>query len=30
MPEKWKAYIDLNREMAPQCPNIIEKKAPLE
>jgi len=29
VPEKWRDYIALNREMAPQCPNITEKKAPL-
>ena len=27
VPEKWKSYIDLNREKAPQCPNITTKKA---
>jgi ferredoxin len=26
--EQWKEYIALNREMAPQCPRITERKAP--
>ena len=25
VPEPWKPFIDLNREMAPQCPNITEQ-----
>ncbi len=29
VPEQWQDYIALNAEMAPQCPNISEKKAPL-
>lgn len=29
VPEKWHDYIELNREMAPKCPQIIEKKMPL-
>lgn len=29
VPEKWTEYIELNAEMAPQCPNITEKKQPL-
>jgi len=29
VPEKWKDYIALNAEMAPQCPEITEKKEPL-
>ncbi len=29
VPEKWHDYIELNREMAPQCPQITEKKTPL-
>ena len=29
VPHQWKEYIELNREMAPRCPAIVEKKAPL-
>ena len=29
VPTEWNAYIDLNREMAPQCARISERKAPL-
>jgi ferredoxin len=29
VPEKWQSYIQLNAEMAPQCPVITEKKPPL-
>ena len=29
VPEEWKAFIELNKEMAPQCPVITEKKEPL-
>ena len=29
VPEDQKAFIELNAEMAPQCPVITEKKAPL-
>ena len=29
LPEPWKEYRALNAEMAPQCPNICEKKKPL-
>ena len=29
VPEQWQDYIALNAEMAPQCQNISEKKAPL-
>ena len=29
VPEQWKDYIALNAEMAPQCPEITEKKEPL-
>ncbi len=28
-PEEWKPFIELNKEMAPQCPVITEKKEPL-
>ena len=26
VPEKWREYIELNREMSAQCPTITEKK----
>lgn len=29
VPPQWHAYIELYREMAPQCPQITEKKEPL-
>lgn len=29
VPAAWSDYIALNREMAPKCPQITEKKAPL-
>lgn len=29
VPEQWKHYIQLNAEMAAQCPPIREKKKPL-
>lgn len=29
VPEEWAAFIELNAEMAPQCPVITEKKEPL-
>ena len=29
VPEKWYDYIELNREMAPNCQQITEKKTPL-
>lgn len=29
VPERWKEYIALNAEMAPRCPTITERKAPL-
>jgi ferredoxin len=29
VPEKWKSYIDENREKAPQSPNITAKKEAL-
>ena len=29
VPPEWEGYIELNREMAPQCPQITEQKAPL-
>ena len=29
VPEKWRDYIALNREMAPKCPQITQRKAPL-
>lgn len=29
VPAEWYEFIELNREMAPQCPNICEKKEPL-
>ena len=29
VPEEWKGFIELNKEMAPQCPVITEKKEPL-
>jgi len=28
-PEKWKSYIQLNKEKAPQLPVLTEKKTPL-
>ena len=28
VPELWRDYIALNRELAPQCPSIREKKQP--
>ena len=28
VPEPWREYIALNREMAPQCPQITEKRSP--
>ena len=28
VPEPWREYIALNREMAPQCPQITEKRNP--
>lgn len=30
VPEDLREYIDMNREMAEQCPQITEKKDPLE
>jgi ferredoxin len=29
VPDKWREYIALNAEMAPKCPEIIERKEPL-
>jgi ferredoxin len=29
VPEPWKPYIDLNREMVEKCPQITEQKTPL-
>jgi hypothetical protein len=29
VPDEWKDFIKLNAEMAPQCPQITEKKEPL-
>ena len=29
VPEQWKGFIELNREMAPQCEPITEKKPPI-
>jgi len=29
VPEAWKEYIALNREMSGICPPIVEKKSPL-
>ncbi len=29
LPSAWKEYLALNAQMAPQCPNICEKKIPL-
>lgn len=29
VPEKWREYIELNREMSAQCPSIKERKTPL-
>ncbi len=29
VPDEWKDYIKQNAEMAPQCPQITEKKEPL-
>ncbi|MFP6762705.1 MAG: 4Fe-4S dicluster domain-containing protein, partial [Planctomycetaceae bacterium] len=26
VPDQWRDYIDLNREMSARCPQIIEKK----
>ena len=29
VPQQWHAYIALNAEMAPKCPEITERKDPL-
>jgi ferredoxin len=29
VPEKWEDYIALNADMAPNCPEITEKKDPM-
>jgi ferredoxin len=29
VPEPWKGYIALNAEMAPECPQIVERQEPL-
>lgn len=29
VPDEWKDFTQLNAEMAPQCPQITEKKEPL-
>jgi ferredoxin len=28
VPEKWQGFIELNREMAPRCPQITTRKTP--
>jgi len=28
VPAQWREYINLNAEMAPQCPQILERKDP--
>ncbi len=30
VPEVWKEFIELNREMAARCPPITDRKEPLE
>ena len=29
VPVEWTSYVQLNAEMAPQCPVIVERKEPL-
>lgn len=29
VPDQWHDFIALNREMAPKCPSIVERQAPL-
>ncbi|VAX38830.1 4Fe-4S dicluster domain / Domain of unknown function DUF3470 [hydrothermal vent metagenome] len=29
VPEEWQGYIELNAELASQCPSLTEKKEPL-
>lgn len=29
VPEEWREFVALNAEMAPRCPGITEKRAPL-
>jgi ferredoxin len=29
VPEEWKEFVDLNREMAATCPPITDRKEPL-
>jgi ferredoxin len=29
VPEVWKEFVALNREMAPRCPPIVDRKEPL-
>ena len=29
VPENWRDFIALNAEMAPQCPQILQRKEPL-
>ncbi|MGP0062584.1 MAG: ferredoxin family protein [Isosphaeraceae bacterium] len=29
VPEAWKAFVELNREMAAVCPPIVDRKEPL-
>jgi ferredoxin len=29
VPQRWKHYIALNAEMAPKCPQIVERQEPL-
>jgi ferredoxin len=30
VPAAWQGYVELNREMAPRCPQIRTKKSPLK
>ncbi len=29
LPAEWKDYLELNKEMSPNCPNITERKDPM-
>jgi len=29
VPNQWREYIELNAEMSPKCPPILERKEPL-
>ncbi|MCA9033903.1 MAG: ferredoxin family protein [Planctomycetaceae bacterium] len=29
LPDRWQEYKQLNAEMAPKCPRIVQKKSPL-